>query len=192
MKKISRKLVLLLSLVAVLAITVGGTLAYLQATTGLLTNTFKLADVHTEIEEEVGDTKRVYIQNEGESDVYVRVRLSLSGLTEAQMGAVQVISDGDVTDDEYAAYKGADHITILTHGKWAQTDEIAPAFSQDGFFYYTAELDSKARTEQPLEVVVGSGAGVDEDQNFEVIVYHESVLARTSDLTKPSDIAAQF
>ena len=50
MKKISRKLVLLLSLVAVLAITVGGTLAYLQATTGLLTNTFKLAYVHTKIE----------------------------------------------------------------------------------------------------------------------------------------------
>lgn len=192
MKKISRKLVLLLSLVAVLAITVGGTLAYLQATTGLLTNTFKLADVHTKIEEELSDTKQVRIYNEGESDVYVRVRLSLSGLTKEQMDTVQVISDGDVTDGEYAEYKGADHITILTHGKWAQTDEIAPAFSQDGFFYYTAELDSKARTEQPLEVVVGSGAGVDEDQNFEVIVYHESVLARTSDLTKPSDIAAQF
>lgn len=194
MKKISRKLVLLLSLVAVLAITVGGTLAYLQATTGLLTNTFKLADVHTEIEEEVGDTKRVYIQNEGESDVYVRVRLSLSGLTEAQMGAVQVISDGDVTDDEYAAYKGADCITILTHGKWAQTDATAPApmFSPDGFFYYTAELDAKQMTEPPLEVVVGKNAGVTDAQNFQVIVYHESVLARTSGLTDASKIAEQF
>ena len=184
MKKISRKLVLLLSLVAVLAITVGGTLAYLQATTGLLTNTFKLADVHTEIEEEVGDTKRVYIQNVGESDVYVRVRLSLSGLTEAQMGAVQVISNGDAEQ-----YKEGNHITILTHGKWAQTTS---GFNPDGFFYYTAELDAGKTTEQPLEVVVGSGAGVDEDQNFEVIVYHESVLARTSGLTDASQIAAQF
>lgn len=189
MKKISRKLVLLLSLVAVLAITVGGTLAYLQATTGLLTNTFKLADVHTKIEEELSDTKQVYIQNEGESDVYVRVRLSLSGLTKEQMDAVQVISDGDVTDDEYAAYKGADCITILTHGKWAQTTS---GFNPDGFFYYTAELDAGKTTEQPLEVVVGKNAGVTDAQNFQVIVYHESVLARTSDLTKPSDIAAQF
>lgn len=187
MKKISRKLVLLLSLVAVLAITVGGTLAYLQATTGLLTNTFKLADVHTEIEEEVGDTKRVYIQNEGESDVYVRVRLSLSGLTEAQMDAVQVISDGNADD-----YKGTGYITILTHGKWAQTDANAPMFSPDGFFYYTAELDAKQMTKPPLEVVVGSGAGVKADQNFEVIVYHESVVARNSGLTDASKIAEQF
>lgn len=189
MKKISRKLVLLLSLVAVLAITVGGTLAYLQATTGLLTNTFKLADVHTKIEEELSDTKQVRIYNEGESDVYVRVRLSLSGLTKKQMDTVQVISDGSADAKDY---KDKDCITILTHGKWAQTDANAPMFSPDGFFYYTAELDTGKTTEQPLEVVVGSGAGVKADQNFEVIVYHESVLARTSDLTKPSDIAAQF
>lgn len=187
MKKISRKLVLLLSLVAVLAITVGGTLAYLQATTGLLTNTFKLADVHTEIKEEVGDTKQVYIQNEGESDVYVRVRLSLSGLTKEQMDAVKVISDGDAEQ-----YKEENHITILTYGKWAQTDATAPVFSQDGFFYYTAELGAKQKTELPLEVVVGSDAGVDADQNFEVIVYHESVLVRTSGLTDASDIEEQF
>lgn len=187
MKKISRKLVLLLSLVAVLAITVGGTLAYLQATTGLLTNTFKLADVHTEIEEEVGDTKQVYIQNEGESDVYVRVRLSLSGLTKDQMDTVQVISNGNAEQ-----YKEGNRITILTHGKWAQTDANAPMFSQDGFFYYTAELDAGKTTEQPLEVVVGSSAGVKADQNFEVIVYHESVLARTSGLTDASDIEEQF
>lgn len=189
MKKISRKLVLLLSLVAVLAITVGGTLAYLQATTGLLTNTFKLADVHTKIEEELSDTKQVRIYNEGESDVYVRVRLSLSGLTKAQMDAVQVISDGNADD-----YKDTDYIAILTHGKWEQTDATAPApmFSPDGFFYYTAELDAKQMTEPPLEVVVGKNAGVTDAQNFQVIVYHESVLARTSDLTDASKIAEQF
>ena len=187
MKKISRKLVLLLSLVAVLAITVGGTLAYLQATTGLLTNTFKLADVHTEIEEKVGETKQVRIYNEGESDVYVRVRLSLSSLTEEQMDTVQVISNGDAEQ-----YKEGNRITILTHGKWAQTDANAPMFSQDGFFYYTAELDAKQMTEPPLEVVVGSGAGVKADQNFEVIVYHESVVARNSGLTDASKIAEQF
>lgn len=189
MKKISRKLVLLLSLVAVLAITVGGTLAYLQATTGLLTNTFKLADVHTEIEEKVGDTKQVYIQNEGESDVYVRVRLSLSGLTAEKMGKVQVVHDVDPDVEEY---KDGDCITILTYGQWAQEDEKLSEFKQDDFFYYAGELGSQAKTGKPLEVVVGSGAGVTKEQNFEVIVYHESVLARTSDLTKPSDIAAQF
>lgn len=187
MKKISRKLVLLLSLVAVLAITVGGTLAYLQATTGLLTNTFKLADVHTEIEEELSDTKQVRILNEGESDVYVRVRLALSGLTKEQMDAVQVISDGNAEQ-----YKEGNRITILTHGKWAQTDANAPMFSPDGFFYYTAELGAKQKTELPLEVVVGSGAGVKADQNFEVIVYHESVVARNSGLTDASKIAEQF
>lgn len=186
MKKISRKLVLLLSLVAVLAITVGGTLAYLQATTGLLTNTFKLADVHTKIEEELSDTKQVSILNEGESDVYVRVRLSLSGLTKGQMDTVQVISDGSADAKDY---KDKDCITILTHGKWAQTTSV---FNPDGFFYYTAELDAGKTTEQPLEVVVGSGAGVTKEQNFEVIVYHESVVARNSGLTDASKIAEQF
>lgn len=186
MKKISRKLVLLLSLVAVLAITVGGTLAYLQATTGLLTNTFKLADVHTKIEEELSDTKQVSILNEGESDVYVRVRLSLSGLTKGQMDTVQVISDGSADAKDY---KDKDCITILTHGKWAQTTS---GFNPDGFFYYTAELDAGKTTEQPLEVVVGKNAGVTDAQNFQVIVYHESVVARNSGLTDASKIAEQF
>ena len=189
MKKLSRKLVLLLSLVAVLAITVGGTLAYLQATTGILTNTFKFADVRTEIKEELDDTKQIFIQNNGDSSAYVRVRLSLSGLTAEQMENVRVVHDANPNVE---TYKGEDCITILTYGQWAQIDEQSEKFDQDGFFYYTAELDSKATTEQPLKVVVGSGAGVDADQNFEVIVYHESVLARTSDLTEPSEIEAQF
>lgn len=189
MKKISRKLVLLLSLVAVLAITVGGTLAYLQATTGLLTNTFKLADVHTKIEEELSDTKQVYIQNEGESDVYVRVRLSLSGLTAKQMENVKVVHEAN---PDVETYKNGDCITILTYGQWAQEDEKLLEFKPDDFFYYAGELGSQAKTGKPLEVVVGSGAGVTKEQNFEVIVYHESVLARNSGLTDASKIAEQF
>ena len=116
--------------------------------------------------------------------MYVRVRLSLSGLTKKQMDAVQVISDGNADD-----YKGTDYITILTRGKWAQTTS---EFNPDGFFYYTAELDAKQMTEPPLEVVVGKNAGVTDAQNFQVIVYHESVLARTSGLTDASEIAEQF
>ena len=189
MKKLSRKLVLLLSLVAVLAITVGSTLAYLQATTGILTNTFKFADVRTEIEEKLGDTKQIIIHNNGDSSAYVRVRLSLSGLTAEQMGKVQVVHD---VNPDVEKYKDEDCITILTYGQWAQTDGQSEKFDQDGFFYYTAELGSQKQTDKPLVVVVGKKAEVTKEQNFQVIVYHESVLARTSDLTKPSDIAAQF
>lgn len=189
MKKLSRKLVLLLSLVAVLAITVGSTLAYLQATTGILTNTFKFADVRTEIEEKLGDTKQIYIQNNGDSSAYVRVRLSLSGLTAEQMENVRVVHDANPNVE---TYKGEDYITILTYGQWAQENAKPTPFKPDDFFYYAGELGSQKQTDKPLEVVVGSGADVDADQNFEVIVYHESVLASTSGLTEPSDIASQF
>ena len=189
MKKLSRKLVLLLSLVAVLAITVGSTLAYLQATTGILTNTFKFADVRTEIEEKLGDTKQIYIKNDGGSGAYVRVRLSLSGLTAEQMGKVQVVHD---VNPDVETYKNGDCIAILTYDQWAQEDNKLTQFKPDNFFYYAGELGSQKQTDKPLVVVVGKKAEVTKEQNFQVIVYHESVLARTSDLTKPSDIAAQF
>lgn len=189
MKKLSRKLVLLLSLVAVLAITVGSTLAYLQATTGILTNTFKFADVRTEIEEKLGDTKQIIIHNNGDSSAYVRVRLSLSGLTAEQMGKVKVVHDANPDVEEY---KDGDCITILTYGQWAQEDEKLSEFKQDDFFYYAGELGSQKQTDKPLVVVVGKQAEVTKEQNFQVIVYHESVLARNSGLTDASDIEAQF
>ena len=80
MKKITIRVLLSVLLVAVVA--VGGTLAYLYATDSPLLNTFALAEVHTEIDEPESGTaadKTAKVVNTGESPVYVRARVVISG-----------------------------------------------------------------------------------------------------------------
>lgn len=76
--KASRKksLVLMASILLILAISVGGTLAYLATNTGNVKNTFTPATPDTEITETLtGAVKsNVAVKNTGEVDMYIRAR----------------------------------------------------------------------------------------------------------------------
>ena len=75
--KKNRTAILFISLVLLLAVAVGGTVAYLRATSGSLTNTFIPAEVTITPNEDVTeDTKsNISFTNEGNIPVYVRATL---------------------------------------------------------------------------------------------------------------------
>ncbi|MGN0757848.1 MAG: hypothetical protein ACI4MU_01500 [Candidatus Ventricola sp.] len=74
-KKLSKTIVLLIAVVALLAVAVGGTVAYLITSTAPVTNTFTPASISTEVTDEVdGNVKKnVKITNKSNIPVYMRV-----------------------------------------------------------------------------------------------------------------------
>lgn len=159
MKKLSVRILLSVLLVAVVA--VGGTLAYLMASDSPLLNTFALAKVETEIEEPASDTaanKTAKVVNTGDSPVYVRARV--------------VISGGD------AAVLESDNLITFTYNTEAWQD------GDDGFYYYMGILpaESGENSKTPaLFTGVQVADTVSKDAEFSVDVYQESVLAPAGD-----------
>lgn len=152
---------ILLSVLLVAVVAVGGTLAYLMASDSPLLNTFALAEVETEIEEPQSDTatnKTAKVVNTGESPVYVRARV--------------VISGGD------AAVLESDNLITFTYNTaaWQNGD--------DGFYYYMGILpaESGENSKTPaLFTGVTVADTVPKDAEFSVDVYQESVLAPAGD-----------
>lgn len=72
-----RHLLLLISLVLVLTMAVGGTLAYITTQTGAVVNTFTPATTSTGIVEEFNDTVKAYakISNTGDVPAYIRAQV---------------------------------------------------------------------------------------------------------------------
>lgn len=93
MKKISKKaIILMISVLLVLSVAVGSTLAYLIHETDIIKNVFDPSDVNTEIIETIsGSTKsNVKVKNTGDIDAYIRAMVAItwqdaSGNTYGQM-----------------------------------------------------------------------------------------------------------
>ena len=168
MKKILRSRILMwVSILALLAVTVGGTLALMAAQANTVTNQFTVADVDTEIEEVLTEgNKRVSIKNNGESPVYVRARIMVSGVAASQ---VQVVNSIDEATDSGKVY-----LVMAHQGKWQKDGSEA-----DDFYYYLGVVEPEGRTENLLEkVVLGTDLQTEDVlKNFSVTIYHESVLA---------------
>lgn len=75
--RFSKSFALTLSLIAILAVTVSGTLAWLASSSGVVTNKFSLAKTEITIVEEFDEVtkKNVKVSNEGDVDVYIRATL---------------------------------------------------------------------------------------------------------------------
>lgn len=78
--KIKKSVVLILSLIVALALAVGATVAYLQATTNSVINTFTPAEVKIEINESKDETTKSNISftNSGNVPVYIRATLVIN------------------------------------------------------------------------------------------------------------------
>ena len=135
MRKFTRKtIVLVVSLVLLLTITVGGTLAYLMATSGPIENTFTPSRVTTDVDETISPTEKkdVKITNTGDTQAYIRAAVVVTWQN----------SNGDVygqkpiagTDYEITYVAGA----IGTKDCWVE--------GKDGYYYYTSPVDVGAST----------------------------------------------
>lgn len=186
-------------LALVLVIGVGATLAYLSAADARLTNTFSLAEVDTEIKEDLTNgNKTVTVKNVGKSPVYIRARLMVSGIdpkqvvivssepTEKATGTVYLVMPNVTQDWDLVAGNGDSHYT-------------------DNFYYYKGVVYSSAADATPsgktptetsalLQKVVFADDLKTEDflKQFSVTVYHESVLAQDTSLKDASAIEDVF
>ena len=149
-------------------------LAYLVTATDLLTNTFAVVDIDTEVEEpQPGDgvEKAPYVVNNSNVPVYVRAYAVVS----TNEGSVPVAaSDVTIHYDE-------------THWKYNE---------QDGYYYYKgavpAAVEGVGQKTAPLFNGVTVSQDLDENADFSVYVYHESIQAKPASLTSAADIAKLF
>lgn len=112
-----KALILMVSLVAILAVSVGGVLAWLATSSDDVTNTFAPGDTKIEIEEKFdGKTKEnVYVTNKGNIPVYIRANLVFTWKDSAG-NIIEKPADATLTVD-------------YGNGDWVK--------GSDGFWYYT-------------------------------------------------------
>ena len=122
--KSKKKLILLVSLVMLLIVAVGGSLAYLTANTEPLENIFPTSEVPISVQESFNGTVKnnVTIQNDGDTEAYIR--------------AAVVVTWQDSKGKVYAVKPevGVDYqITFPTGTGWVYR-------TADGFYYYTSPV----------------------------------------------------
>ena len=182
-------------LALVLVIGVGATLAYLSAADARLTNTFSLAEVDTEIKEDLTDgNKTVTVKNVGKSPVYIRARLMVSGIDPKQ---VVIVSSEPTEKALGTVYLVMPNVTA----NWEQANDTKP----DNFYYYKGVVYGGAEDATPKgnpietsallqKVVFADDLAKNKDflDQFSVTVYHESVLAQDTSLKDASAIKDVF
>ena len=127
-----KSLTLIISLVALCAVAVGGTLAWLFDSSEKLENNFYIPDAEIDIEEKfVGNEKtNVGVTNTGKTEVYVRVMLVETWRNE----------DNQVV----AKPEGA----VVSY-EWGSSDWVK---GSDGYYYYTKPLDVGATTPNLIDI----------------------------------------
>lgn len=187
-------------LALVLVIGVGATLAYLSAADARLTNTFSLAEVDTEINEDLTNgNKTVTVENVGKSPVYIRARLMVSGIDPKQ---VVIVSSEPTKKAPGTVYLVMPNVTQ----DWDLVAGNGDSQYTDNFYYYKGVVYGGAEDATPegnpietsalLQKVVFANDLLDENDDFlkqfSVTVYHESVLAQDTSLKDASKIEAVF
>lgn len=126
-RTLARPVLLALSLVLVLGLSVGGTLAYLVTSTGPVTNTFTPGEVKTEIEEQFkNDVKEnVKVKNTGTVDAYIRAQIVINWVDD----------EGNIVADPG---EGADYRLDMGSSEWIK--------GTDGFWYYTEKVEAGGTT----------------------------------------------
>lgn len=161
---------LCIAVLALLLVTVGGTLALMVSNSAAVTNIFSVGQVDTEIQEDLTEgNKQVSIYNKGPSDAYVRARIMVSGVNMDQVKVVA--SEGETTDPNCI------YLVMQNPTDWQQDDD--PNKGNDDFYYYLNVLKVGKKSSNLLEkVVVGKNLQTEDFlKDFTVTIYHESVLA---------------
>lgn len=167
----TRLLVSVLALVCILA--VGGTMAYLFATSDPVTNNFSAAQLDTGINDTVTEAgKTVSITNKGDSPAWVRARLLISGIDPKNVEIVGIAPSNTGNGKLYLVMPNTDT------GEWGisvGSETYATLMNGDGWIYYTTNL---APGDTTLDLLQGVVFGTEVDPNtITITVTHESVLA---------------
>lgn len=162
-RTLARPVLLALSLVLVLGLSVGGTLAYLVTSTGPVTNTFTPGEVKTEIKEEFANDikKNVYVTNTGTVDAYIRAQIVINWVDD----------EGNIVADPG---ERADYDLDMGSDKWVQYP------GDTGFWYYTEKVVAGGKTDNLIdkcEVTTKADAGV----GLQVTILSQAIQAEPDD-----------
>lgn len=171
-----QKRLLLSILVLICVLGVGTTVAYIFATDGTLTNSFKYADLDTGIVDTgTGVDKAVSVKNKGESPAWVRVRLMVSGIDPAK---VRIVTSEDEKPENEEILLVMENQEVWGIGSSTSYKNL---MSEQGWIYYQDKLQPNVTTPELLSGVV-FGDNVDPN-TITITVSHESVLAMSDDHT---------
>lgn len=163
-KRIKKSVVLTIASIVLLTAVVGGSLAWLDAETGIIKNIFGIPKIDTDITENIdGNVKEeVKITNNGDIDVYVRVAVVVTWKNANGIAPTSPIEGTDYTCD-WKYGNGQD---------WVK--------GNDGFYYYTKALSPNGVTPNLVENVK-QAANVPEGYNLSVEIISQSIQAQPKD-----------
>ena len=133
--KMKKSIALLVSLILVLSVTIGVSLAYLVATSDPVKNTFTPSSVTTEVYEEFKNNlkENVSIQNTGDIDAYIRAAVVVTWQKyNEETDKYDVYGTVPVKDSDYEiSYNLGDQANH--EGKWI--------LGSDGFYYWPSLVE---------------------------------------------------
>lgn len=164
--KNKKSIAMLVSIIALLTIVVGTTIAYLYTNTPSITNTFTPTKVTTTIEEKPGKVKEeVKVKNTGEIDAYIRATVIVTWKNAA--GDVYATEPVKVTD--YT-------VTYPTDTGWKK--------GSDGYYYYTEAVPAGKTTDVLLTECKPIEGKAPEGYNLSVEILASSIQAEPKDAVK--------
>lgn len=163
-----KSLITLVSILAILCVTVGGSLAFLVDTDGPVTNVFNPSKVTTEVIENLnGKTKEnVKIMNTGDTDAYIRAAVVVTW-QDAQ-GNVYGKKPDPATDYTIVFETGQQS---NPDGKWTK--------GVDGFYYWSEPVAPNDTTNILIQTCsVKNGAQIPDGYNLAVEIIGSGVQAK--------------
>lgn len=170
MKKFNKKsLMLLICVTLLLTFVVSGTVALLVATSDPVTNTFTPVKVDTVIQESVtaGEKSEIKIHNhDGKDQIPVYVRVALSGYWAKTEG------EGSEQREVIVRPAKTEDLAFTCSPKWVK--------KEDGYYYYTEELEPGETTDDLLGTSIKAAAQTD-GSYLVVTVVHQAIQSQPAE-----------
>ena len=135
---------LLVSLLLVLGVAVGGTVAFLSTRTDSKENTFTPSEVTCEVTETFKNNvkSQVAVKNTGDTTAFIRAAINVTWMKNAGAGTGDEAANQTVSAK--VPLKGTDYsITLAENNNWIQ--------GADGYYYYKRPVDPQGSTEVLIE-----------------------------------------
>lgn len=140
LRRPKRLATLLVSLLLVLGVAVGGTVAFLSTRTDSKVNTFTPSEVTCAVTEtfENNVKSRVAVKNTGDTTAFIRAAINVTWMKDAEAGTKY--NAGDQTVSAKVPVKDTDYsITFAKNTNWIQ--------GADGYYYYKLPVAPQGSTE---------------------------------------------
>lgn len=138
LRRPKRLATLLVSLLLVLGVAVGGTVAFLSTRTDRKVNTFTPSEVTCEVTETFNDNvkSKVAVQNTGDTTAFIRAAINVTWMSNQGAANQTVSAKVPVKDTDYS-------ITFAKNTNWIQ--------GADGYYYYQLPVKPQDSTKVLIE-----------------------------------------